>query len=143
MAQIRFYSLFLFLLVAGCKSSQQIDSSIDVIVSKEVGEGATVTKNSDETLMLAVAPVNNGGESPRSERQQMKYIVLKVSEKKVIYQGSFEAGYAQWIDNENIEVFSPPGIVRPGQNKNDLIKIINVNTKEKMSKTLYLATQEE
>lgn len=38
--------------------------------------------------------------------RSFKFIVIKISEKKIVREGSFKNGYVKWVDDKSIEVAS-------------------------------------
>ncbi|MFY0628101.1 MAG: hypothetical protein JXR07_17515 [Reichenbachiella sp.] len=135
--------IFLVLLLFNqCKTSKQdLDKNQEnnekSLAEKELGEISEELLNADKSMLLAVGVgISN---NPSIPNEMKKFIVIKVSINEVLYSGVIEGGYVKWLDNENLETFSSPGMIQENQNKDDLIQVINVITSEKMSKTLYNA----
>lgn len=118
-----------------CKSSKGQLISAEQRIREALGTDAEISVNPGETLILGLATNNQSARSPRKSRG---FIVLNVESGKIIYEGRIEAGYVKWFDDEHLEMFSPPGIIRQGQDKNELIKILNVDTKLVVSKLEFL-----
>lgn len=137
-----FFALWSSIFLVQCKSSQNTSEKQDALeglISNEIGQEVDQSYNADKTRVLAIGEIKNGEKANDSARIPKKYIVIDVEAKSILYQGNIEAGYAKWLDNDNIEVFSPLGIMLENQNKDDLIQVINVVSGEKTTMTLYKA----
>ena len=58
----------------------------------------------------------------------LKYIIIRVSDKKILQEGYFRPGYIKWVHDYEIEIFNAPGVIRDHE------------TLEKYKKTIFVRT---
>lgn len=113
-------SASLCILFFACKSQKQHDSL--QIISEKIGDNALIDYNLDRTFALIqekFALVQQGDYTS-------KYLIIKLEDNQVIREGKVVNGYIKWINDDVIELFEMPGIIRAGQDEDDFKKRINV-----------------
>lgn len=66
------------------------------------------------------------------------YFVFNKEKSEVIYEGNVFNGTVKWLDEQHLEIYSMPGIMREGQTRDDMTLIINVLNGEKISKSDFI-----
>jgi hypothetical protein len=95
-------SCVLFLAVAACSSAAQTaQADLSSIVKAKLGSHYTSHNNQSNSYAL-YQQSPNGDHMNRA----FKFIVVNISEKKVVREGSFKNGYVKWVDDKSIEVAS-------------------------------------
>lgn len=102
-ASLTLVLLPLFMVLVSCKISeknaQDKKTKFKALVKAELGEAHQVTYNAPKTYALCQQE-RQGDHLRRSFR----YIVVRLSDNKVVYKGSFRMGYVAWYDESSIEV---------------------------------------
>jgi hypothetical protein len=111
-------ALSVFIVLLNCKAAQKNDQKPSVafenLVKSKVGAKYKVDYNVSKTYALC--------QQERAEdhiRRNIKYIVVRLSDNKVINEGFYSMGYVKWFDNNSIEVLSSSiqGTERAGEKK--------------------------
>ncbi|WP_296618344.1 hypothetical protein [Marivirga sp.] len=83
-------------------------------------------KNSNSDFVLATLYKN---ESNVTDAGTLRYVIINVSEEKVVKKGVIPQGKINWISEYELEIFSPPGIPKDQtETVDDYKTIYNVNT---------------
>lgn len=93
--------LFAMALFIGCASRGATKQSLEAKIKSKLGTGYTVSYNEPKTYALyQQSRVNDHA------NRSFKYLVVNLSDSKIISEGSFRNGYVKWIDNNSIEIGS-------------------------------------
>ena len=117
--------LLSFLLLC-CKASHSNDQSagkdLHSIVQPYVGNAYQTDYN--VTKQYALCQEKRQGDAAA---RKFKYVIVRLSDFKIIHQGTFQMGHVRWINDDAIEVqTNPDGAVSESSEK----KIINVNSSQ-------------
>lgn len=119
MGKILYIILFLACTLS-CKSQKA--NSLQIIHEK-IGEEAVIQYNEGQQFAL----VKQNIESPQANFYSTNYLILEVETNTVLQEGKVRNGYIKWIDNETVEVFENPGVIRESDKKEDFKKYIKVS----------------
>ena len=96
------FSCILVLAVAACSSTAQTSQGdLSSIVKAKLGSHYSTHHNQSNSF--ALYQQSPGGDHMN---RSFKFIVIKISEKKIVREGSFKNGYVKWVDDKSIEVAS-------------------------------------
>lgn len=104
--------------VAGCQT-KNVAKSADDIAKQKLGANVDQWPNEAKTLILYLEKNDNPSRVTRG-------LVVDVKKKKIIYQFTFVPGYAKWVDDLNLEIFSAPEVMKEGDDMSNHIKRINL-----------------
>lgn len=97
--------LSVFIVLLNCKAAQKNDQEPSVafenLVKSKVGAKYKADYNVSKTHALCQQE-RTGDHIGRN----IKYIVVRLSDNKVIIEGSYSMGHVKWFDNNSIEVLS-------------------------------------
>jgi hypothetical protein len=108
----------------GCSATENSgkpEAAFERTVKKQLGTQYVVSYNTTKTHALC--------QQTRSEdhsQRNFRYIVIKLSNNKVIHEGLFRMGYVRWVNDQSIEVLNS-SVSRKDEKANDK-KIININS---------------
>lgn len=89
------------------------------MAKRELGEHYTVINNPLNTFALCQQQRTSDHLS-----QKLDYIVIRITDSKVIERGTYQNGHVKWIDDQSIEVLSG---ARPGTELKKKIITISAN----------------
>ena len=102
MNPIRIFFILVFIL-AGCASHNAMDQddTVEKIADEVLGDDPSITLNGSGTFALCQ-------QKPGADhaRRQYRFIVIRLIDKAVVYEGTFRMGYIAWRDDDAIEVVS-------------------------------------
>jgi hypothetical protein len=102
-ASLTLVLLPVFMALISCKISeknaQDKKATFEALAKAELGEAHEVSYNTPKTYALCQQQ-RQGDHLRRS----FKYIVVRLSDNKVMHKGSFRMGYVAWYDEDSIEV---------------------------------------
>jgi hypothetical protein len=116
---MRVIGIFLFLFCAckpASKNQAQSDNVLQKVVNKEVGESASVSKNTANTFALAFTNRN----------QSVQYVVIRLSDNKVVFKNKIR-GSIQWSGDMQLTEVTTPGMVKKEDKPEDRSKLIDLN----------------
>jgi|GEM_PF-7018063 len=101
-------AVFQTLLFTNCRrQSIQHFSTVETLAEKELGPGiSSTTYNESNTYALCQQT-----HSQDHAKRTLKYIVVDVSEMKVIQHGSFQSGVVRWLTDTSIEIETSTGLL--------------------------------
>ncbi|MCS6974225.1 MAG: hypothetical protein N2044_05055 [Cyclobacteriaceae bacterium] len=102
-------------LIGSCRSQQHIEE----IARKHFSDYELLFNDARSFVLIKEKNSTNAS-------GQIHWIILKCSNKKMILQGSFRPGYIKWLNNDEIEIFDAPGMIRSDENLDLYRKIISV-----------------
>ncbi|MCB0504333.1 MAG: hypothetical protein KDC58_02415 [Cyclobacteriaceae bacterium] len=133
--KLTFLVLGVFLLSCGTKvrNSSGKDNQVKYqqVAEKSLGAGIDCTKNNSETYVLCV---NEGTGSSEQPRKMLSFMVIRTSDNKVMLEQKVDGGTVNWYSDNEIEVFTIPGIMGRDQTKDDYTLIYNVVSGESSPK---------
>jgi hypothetical protein len=95
------FLLLLPIFVFGCAPTKGTQLSNEDQVKSILGSTYTVSFNDSKKFALyQQARVND------HVNRSFKYVVLRISDNKIVKQGSFRNGYVKWINDTSIEIAS-------------------------------------
>ncbi|MCK6618401.1 MAG: hypothetical protein L6Q51_12240 [Cyclobacteriaceae bacterium] len=86
--------------------------------------GSVLVYNDSKDIALCIA------ENAEPATGRKDYLVVETASRKILTRGSFLPGYIKWLNNNELEVFDSPGIVRDSEPENSYKKIISVRTRK-------------
>jgi hypothetical protein len=95
------FMLLLAIFVFGCASAQGTQKTTDEKIKSLLGSAYSVNYN--ETKKFALYQQSRVNDHVN---RSFKYVVVRLSDNKILNQGSFRKGYVKWIDATKIEVAS-------------------------------------
>lgn len=110
--------------LSGCKApqkNQESKAAFETVAKEKLGAKYAVSYNTLKTHVLC-QQMREGDHSQRS----FKYIVIKLSDNKIMYEGTFRMGYVRWLNDQSIEVLSTS--VSKEDEKTSGKRIININS---------------
>jgi len=105
---------------AACKNAQQNQAS-DKVSTPEVQEGWNSVESEGGAYKLYFQNINDVA-NPRLEKK----FYLTDADGNKIYESSTYGGYVKWLDATKLEYFSPPGVMPPDKEKDDLVMIYDI-----------------
>jgi hypothetical protein len=81
------------------KNTQDKKAKFEALVKSELGHAYQVSNNTLQTY--ALCQQERAGDHLR---RNFRYIVVRLSDNKIVHKGSFRMGYVQWHDENSIEV---------------------------------------
>ncbi len=111
--------LFIPLLVA-CQT-KKITTSPDDVARQQLGINFDRWPNELNTMTLYLQKNDNPSRVTRG-------LVLDNTTNEILYQFSFMAGHAKWVDNVNLEVFDAPEVMKEGDDMLKHTKKIDINS---------------
>jgi hypothetical protein len=116
---MRFFSALLFFILCCCKAastSSQEPSSLQKIVTSEIGASAIIEKNNSATFALA----------QQTENKSVSFLVIRLSDLKIVIKEKI-IGSVTWSGEMEIKIIRTPGIVKTNAQPEDNIRVINLN----------------
>lgn len=101
---ITLFVLTVFIALPGCRASEKNSkehSEFEALVRQKLGQQYAIHYNTSKTHALC-QQVREGDHSLRT----FKYIVVKLQDNEVAFEGTFRMGHARWIDDRSIEVLN-------------------------------------
>ncbi len=116
---------FLFIVISilfCCKPSARVQSEsqgdkLQTLVEKEIGKSAVIEKNPSNTFALA----------SHTENRTVDYVVIRLSDLKVVIKEKIIIGSVSWSGDRQIKVVSIPGMVRANARPEDNVRLIDLN----------------
>ncbi len=118
-----------FVLIVGCKNTQQSKSNDQIVLSQE-GSNWKKVENETGTYTLYYQDIDDV-QNPKLKKD---FYISDASGKRV-FENSIYGGYVKWYDATKIEFFSPPGVMPPDKEKDDLVLIYDLVEKQSYSKS--------
>lgn len=110
----------LLLIIFSCKAQQQ-NHTLQVI-SEKIGDNAIIDYNRDRSFAL----VQEKFTIIQDAEYTSSYLIIRISDNKIIKEGKVVHGYIKWINDDVIEVFEMPGVIKDGQEEDDFKRSINI-----------------
>lgn len=110
----------ILLTIFSCKAQQQKHSL--QVISEKIGDNAIIDYNRDHSFALVQEKfsVVQDGEYTSS------FLIIRMSDNKIIKEGKVVHGYIKWINDDIIEIFEMPGVIKDDQEEDDFKKRINI-----------------
>jgi hypothetical protein len=105
------------------KNNTAINNNFESIIKTKLGPAFTIDFN--ESKSYALGTQQRQGDHIR---RNFKYIVVRLSDNKILQEGSYTMGSVKWIDNNSIEIVSEAST--HGRDIDSNKKVINVTTGE-------------
>ncbi len=111
------------LIFSACAGQQKLSSSLNEVVTKELGSESytTVANERDEYLLCYTE-----SKSPLNSYATIKFLILKKEDNKIIHRANIKDGYIKWVSEFELEIFEVPGVIETDQNIEDYKSILNV-----------------
>lgn len=116
--------LFLvFITLSGCRSTALNDDQVlelESLAKRKLGKDYMIEYNDSKKFALCQ-------QNPLADnfRKKYRYFVIRISDKTILYEGTFSMGYVKWSNKLSIEVFS---ISKTGEEESSTKKTIHVNS---------------
>lgn len=113
---------FCVLLVAFCAcrptstTLSQDNNALQKLVTREIGEAATITQNESKTFALGVL----------NKDESVRYVVIRISDNKVVIKNVIR-GSITWTSDLQLTESVKPGIVKKDSKPGDYSRIIDLN----------------
>lgn len=122
--------IFVFAFLASCGSSNSGNStqgaqSYKTVAAKALGENVEFTMNDAKAFVLCVKEVKGTPEQPRNS---LSYAVVKVADNAIVLENKVDGGTVSWYNEQMIQLYITPGIMRDDQTRDDFITLYNVKT---------------
>jgi hypothetical protein len=91
--------IVLILVLGSCRSVPSSGQSLEMLLQKELGLDYSIQYNSSRTMVLGVQQPDNDHLLKR-----FKYVVVDVSTKRILENGSVQAGTVKWHSDDALEV---------------------------------------
>lgn len=118
--------LSVLLLFTHCKTTQSneqlLEKAKEIAVTK-FGTSVKVSQNSTNDYILFIQD-----EEEQITPSSIKFIVIHITDTRIIMEQSFIPGYVKWSDVYLLEWLSNPGTLRENEDLSDHIKTIDVRT---------------
>lgn len=114
-------TLVIFPACSATKHYRDTQTDFETTVKRKLGAQYAVSYNTAKTHALC-QQMRSGDHSQRSFR----YLVIELSNNKVMREGSFRMGYVRWVNDQSIEV-SNSSVGRKNEKANNK-EIININS---------------
>ncbi len=125
-----FLKKYLFLLVlvsfvySGCKTPKNDSTSLDTVIQRSISNPSTTSYNNEKTYLLVV-------EEQTADQELIKFLVIEVSNQKIVLEKKFRPGHVKWKDNSTIELLNVPGMIELNKSMEDYIQYISIPTQTK------------
>lgn len=115
----------ILLTIFSCKAQQQKHSL--QVISEKIGDNAIIDYNQDRSFAL----VQEKFTVVQDTEYTSSFLVIRMSDNKIIKEGKVVHGYIKWINDDIIEIFEMPGVIKDGQEEDDFKKRINIRAFQK------------
>ncbi len=111
--------------------SQPITGDYKSVATKKLGEDVNYVLNDSKTYVLCTYEVAGSSQQPRNS---LNYLVIKIKDNSIVMENRVDGGTVSWYDDNEIEVYLTPGMVRKDQTADDFKTLYNVVTGESRSR---------
>lgn len=131
-------SLVVILLMISCQSISKFPGTKDqqnaytILAKEKLGDDVIYTPNKSQSYVLCVKETKGNNRQPSSI---IKFFVYDLEEAKIIYEENLSAGYVKWYNDNQIEMYSTPGVMVEGTTRNDYTTIYNVISRKSVKKS--------
>jgi hypothetical protein len=115
----------ILLIIFSCKAQQQKHSL--QVISEKIGDNAIIDYNQDRSFAL----VQEKFTVVQDAEYTSSFLIIRMSDNKIIKEGKVVHGYIKWINDDIIETFEMPGVIKDGQEEEDFKKRINIRNFQK------------
>lgn len=118
--------LILFGVMMSCKATKN-DKVLDTAKNSLAvldGDGIKCEANESNTHNLCQTDLKQNSEPDAI----VKFMVYDQNTNEILLEKSISRGYVKWINDDEIEFLSMPGMMKQGQSTSELIKRYNVKT---------------
>ncbi len=125
-----FLKKWLFLLVfvsfpySGCKTTKNDPTSLETVIQRSIPNAFTTSYNNEKTYLLVV-------EEQTPDKELIKFLVIQVSNQKIVLEKKFRPGHVKWKDNSTIELLNVPGMIELNKSIEEYIRYISIPTHTK------------
>ncbi len=123
--------LIIIALLASCSSSIKSSSSQGTsenyksIATKKLGEDVDYFWNDSKTYVLCTHEING---TSQQVRNGVHYLVIKNSDNSIVLENKVQGSSVTWFDDDEIEIYVAPGMIRKDQTADDFKTLYNVET---------------
>ena len=123
------------LLLLSCQSPPSMSGDFS---DPSLQDGLTCEWNEPHTFQLCKR------EPQESDRSFPNPFVFEIYDKagNLVMKKEMSAGYAKWVGDTDVEYFQPPGMMPQGVDRDDLVQVYRIRSKETISKKEYLSQRE-
>jgi hypothetical protein len=119
--------IFISMLLAGCASSRTQTQQVPVddlqqMVDDRIGKDAFSTENKDGSFALYKKEETN----PSNSMPVIKYLIVRMYDKKVVEEGSVTMGTVEWSADYEVEISQAPGQPQLAREQNSTSRRIDV-----------------
>jgi hypothetical protein len=121
--------LFLLAIILGSCAKPPITAAtstndwLETLTTGEVGKGSTIEANQNNSFTLCW----NEAANPSNNMPVLKFIIVRMSDHKVVEQGSVTMGSIKWTDDYQVEVSHAPGQVELERGVNKTTRTIELS----------------
>lgn len=115
----------ILLTIFSCKAQQQKHSL--QVISEKIGDNAIIDYNKDRSFAL----IQEKFSVVQDSEYTSSYLIIRMSDNKIIKEGKVVHGYIKWINDDIIEIFEMPGLIKDDQEESDFKSHINVRNFQK------------
>ncbi len=126
----------LLLLSIACQSPPSVSGDLREPPSP-LQDGLTCEWNDSRTFQLCT--------KDRDTQTFPNPMVFEIYDKagNLVLEKRLRSGYVKWVGDTDVEYFQTPGMMPEGVDRNDLVQVYQIRTKETVSKKEYLAQKEQ
>jgi hypothetical protein len=122
-----FSSLLVVVILGSCATttttrSVSHDDWLGNLASEQVGKDATIERNNNQSFALCWSNKVN----PSNNMPVLQFVIVRMSDHKVVEQGAVTMGSIKWISDYDVEVSHAPDQVVLDRGNNTTIRTINV-----------------
>jgi len=120
-------SLVVVVILGSCATTTTTSSVsqsdwLETLASGQVGKDATIERNLNQSFALCW----NNKVNPSNNMPVLQFIIVRMSDHKVVEQGAVTMGSIKWIADYEVEVSHAPDQVVLDRGNNTTIRTINV-----------------
>jgi len=121
-------SLLVALILSSCATTTTTTSSVsqgdwlDNLAAQKVGKDATIERNNNQSFSLCW----NNKVNPSNSMPVLQFIIVRMSDHKVVEEGAVTMGSIKWISDYEVEISHAPDQVVLDRGTNTTTRTINV-----------------
>lgn len=115
------FLIITLLLIGSCRSNTSAQQRIEEIARQQFADYELLFNESRSFVVVIEKNSTNAF-------ARLNYLIFKCADGSQISKGSFRPGYLKWLNDDEIEIFDAPGMIREDENLDLYKKIISVRT---------------
>ncbi len=94
-----FTTFVVSMLVIGCRSPKDAQVDLRSVIESRLGQAYDTISNQSKSHLLA----QQRRQSDHSQ-QTIRYLVIRLSNKKIVKEGTYQNGFARWFSDHELEI---------------------------------------